>query len=586
MNAKSFLLALTLAASLSLCGCGGCANNGGNGAKADDATPADAKPQAVSESPKHKARKALADEDLSPEATATYAYLLYMQARMDDDEDMLLATADVWQKNGVPAQMWMEAGIWLYGRKSPHAVPFLQRACSLWPDDESLALLCAEAMGDAEMAQDGIAMMQDYLKRHPDSLDGRIELALLLIKTSQFDAAEKLFQSVDKDKRTGLVNYYHARALIAMHRQEEAIPLLQQTLQDMPDFAEALTELAFLREQRGEYREARPLYERLLKLNFAPQDIRLRLINVSLQLNQPQKAVTYVTQGPDETPFKLAAASLFVQARHFLQAEGILRRIVDAGGAPAEVYMLLADLSYQHRHDLPMALSWLDKVSDQGAEGWRIQLLRSQLLAESGQKEEALDTVRKAQKTWPDVVEFMEFEIRMLASDQKMTDALAVARKATARWPENGSLAFLLGSLLDENGKKDEAFSVMDNILKTQPDNHQALNYVGYTLAERNEDIGRAVQLLVRANELAPNQSYIVDSLAWALFRAGRVDEAWTEIRRAVQLDEKADPTIWEHYGDIAAKLGLMDEARKGWNEALQRQPANAEALQQKLKQQ
>ena len=584
MNAKTFLLALSLAASLSLCGCGGCANNGSNGGKADDATPADTTPRSEAQTP--KARKALADEDLSPEATATYAYLLYMQARMDDDEDLLLAAADVWRKNGVPAQMWMEAGIWLYGRKSPHAVSFLQTARALWPDDESLVLLCAEAMGDADMAQDGIAMMRDYLERHPDSLDGRIELALLLIKTAQFDAAEKLFQGVDKDKRTGLVNYYHARALIAMHRQEEAIPLLQQTLQDMPDFAEALTELAFLREQRGEYREARPLYERLLKLNFAPQDIRLRLINVSLQLNQPQKAVAYVTQGPDETPFKLAAASLFVQARHFLQAESILRKIVDAGDAPAEVYMLLADLSYQHRHDLPMALSWLDKIRNQGAEGWRIQLLRSQLLAEAGQKDEALATVRQAQKTWPDIVDFMEFEIRMLASDQKMTEALAVARKATARWPENGSLAFLLGSLLDENGKKDEAFAVMDNILKIQPDNHQALNYVGYTLAERNEDIGRAVELLVRANELAPNQSYIIDSLAWALFRAGRVDEAWAEIRRAVQLDDKADPTIWEHYGDIAAKLGLRDEARKGWNEALQRQPANAEALQQKLNQQ
>ena len=580
MNAKPLFLALTLTASLSLFGCGGCANNKGkadeNSTATEATTPAGAAP----------ARKSLADADLTPEAGATYAYLLYMQARLDDNEDLLLAAADVWQRSNVPAQMWMEAGVWLFGRKSPQAVEFLQKALKLWPDDESLVLLCAEAMADADVAHDGIAMMRSYLERHPDSVDGRIELALLLIKSARFDEAERLFKSVDKDKRTGLVNYYHARALIAMHRQEEAIPLLQQAMQDMPDFAEAMTELAFLHEQRGEYREARPIYERLLKLNFAPQDIRLRLINVSLQMNQPQKALAYLAQGPDETPFKLAAASMFVQARHFLQAEGILKKIVASADAPAEVYMLLADLSYQHRHDLQLALSWLDKMPAQGTDAWRAPLLRSQLLADAGQKDEALATIRQGQTTWPDVVDFQEFEIRMLASDGKMDEALAAAKKAAKRWPDNGSLAFLLGSLLDESGDKDGAFKVMNAILEQQPDNHQALNYVGYTLAEKNEDIDRAVKLLTRANELAPNQSYIVDSLAWALFRAGRIDEAWQEIRRAVQIDDKADPTIWEHYGDIAAKLGQQEEARKGWNEALKRQPANAEALREKLKQQ
>ena len=58
---------------------------------------------------------------------------------------------------------------------------------------------------------------------------------------------------------------------------------------------------------------------------------------------------------------------------------------------------------------------------------------------------------------------------------------------------------------------------------------------------------------------------------------------------------ELAAQTILQHFWhrhlpvrpiDIAAKLGKPEEARKGWNEALKRQPANAEALQEKLKQQ
>ena len=61
-----------------------------------------------------------------------------------------------------------------------------------------------------------------------------------------------------------------------------------------------------------------------------------------------------------------------------------------------------------------------------------------------------------------------------------------MARAAVKTWPDNTDLAFLLGSLLDETGDKKNAFTVMEGILTNHPDNYQALNYVGYTLAEEN----------------------------------------------------------------------------------------------------
>ena len=123
----------------------------------------------------------------------------------------------------------------------------------------------------------------------------------------------------------------------------------------------------------------------------------------------------------------------------------------------------------------------------------------------------------------------------------------------------------------------------MEQLLALHPDNYQALNYVGYTLAEENRDLDRAMTLLVRANEIAPNMSYIVDSLAWAYYKAGKIDDALKEIRRAVTLDEHTDASIWEHYGDIAAQAGLKDEARTAYQKAMELKPDNAEALRQRL---
>ena len=64
------------------------------------------------------------------------------------------------------------------------------------------------------------------------------------------------------------------------------------------------------------------------------------------------------------------------------------------------------------------------------------------------------------------------------------------------------------------------------NILDRDPDNATALNALGYTLADRTDRYDEAYALIVRANELKPNDPAITDSLGWALYRLGRYDEA------------------------------------------------------------
>ena len=191
----------------------------------------------------------------------------------------------------------------------------------------------------------------------------------------------------------------------------------------------------------------------------------------------------------------------------------------------------------------------------------------------------------RARRKTADAPELCDAEIRLLARLKRMPEALLAAKTGAALWPDQAELAFLLGSVLDESGDKKAAMEIMEKVIALQPDNFQALNYVGYTLAEQGRDLDRALQLLGRADELSPNQSYIIDSLAWALFKSGRLEEALTQIRRAVKLGERIDPSIWEHYGDIAARLGLKDEARTAYSKALELKPANAEALRQRLSQ-
>ena len=74
--------------------------------------------------------------------------------------------------------------------------------------------------------------------------------------------------------------------------------------------------------------------------------------------------------------------------------------------------------------------------------------------------------------------------------------------------------------------------------------------------------------MIRKASELSPDDASITDSLGWAQFKRGKVDEAITTLQRAAQKDpDQAE--IQEHLGDALYKSGRRFEARFAWHAAL-----------------
>ena len=555
--------------SLSLLGCGGCAST---------------QPRSGAASPSFQGIEILPEEkELSPAAKDTYAYLLYMQALADEDEELLLQAAQQMTGGTLPAKAWLEGALWLDSRRSEKVLPLLELGLQVWPDDLPLNLFSAEALAAHGKTEQGLEQIQAFVARHPDSLDARMELILLLVKAKRFDEAEKHIGNIAAGERTPMVDYYHARALIGMQRRAEAIPLLQKAIQAMPDFVEALVELAYAYEQQKQWNEARTVYEKLLKLQVSEQDVCLRLVHLSLRLNQPEKALKYFRKGPDAAAFKLTAISMFLESRHYLQAERLLKEMLDEPSVPPDVFLMLAGIARDQRRDTELALSWLARIPATSSTAVQAEGLKAQILADAGKEKEALASVRDLQQRHARNETLLLLEVRLLARLKAMDEALARARQAVEIVPESSELAFTLGSLLDSLGKRDEAMKVMQGIIASHPEHYQALNYVGYSLAVQGKDLEHALELLQRADRLAPDQFFIVDSLAWALFRLGRTEEALQTIRRAVALVPSPEAEILEHYGDIAAAAGQKEEARKAYEQALKLKPANADSLRQRL---
>ncbi len=114
--------------------------------------------------------------------------------------------------------------------------------------------------------------------------------------------------------------------------------------------------------------------------------------------------------------------------------------------------------------------------------------------------------------------------------------------------------------------------------LKLNPDQPQVLNYLGYGLVDRGEKLDEALGMIERAVAADPEKGYIIDSLAWALFRLGRYEEALAPMERASVL-EPVDPIVTDHLGDVYWKVGRTLEARFQWHRALSFEPTEKDAL-------
>lgn len=149
--------------------------------------------------------------------------------------------------------------------------------------------------------------------------------------------------------------------------------------------------------------------------------------------------------------------------------------------------------------------------------------------------------------------------------------------------PDHAELHFRLGALLDKMGQKKQSIQQLKTAIKKDPFHVQALNYLGYTYAEKGINLDEAEDLIRRALKFRPNDGFILDSLGWVYFKKKKYDEALIELEKAWKLAPN-DPVIGEHLADTYAKKILWDKALKTYRRVLELNPKDKENILKKMK--
>ncbi|MFQ5562681.1 MAG: tetratricopeptide repeat protein [Parvularculaceae bacterium] len=227
--------------------------------------------------------------------------------------------------------------------------------------------------------------------------------------------------------------------------------------------------------------------------------------------------------------------------------------------------------------DYERAIEILDGVTPASPHYEQARVEQASALATLGAEDEAIKLLKKTARQDKEAAEARLALAGLLAAQDRHEDAVKVLTGVISGLddnPEEDAWRFFVarGASLLELDRWPEAEADLKRAVEIAPEEETALNYLGYSWAERGVNLEKAFDLIEKAVSLRPGSGAITDSLGWAHYQLGNYEEAVIQLERAAAM-EPADPTITDHLGDVYWRLGRKLEARYQWMRALELDP-------------
>ena len=238
-------------------------------------------------------------------------------------------------------------------------------------------------------------------------------------------------------------------------------------------------------------------------------------------------------------------------------------------------WLLMADL-LERQEQIDLALAAYGAIPTGVVQSINAQLGRASVLETAERVPEALEVYAGLVARHPSLLQIRYLQAQTLRRAERYEAAIA-AYSVAIELAEARNILFwqlLNGRAVTRHQVDDWLAAEADfrAALVLAPNQPFVLNYLGYSLVERNEHLDEALDMIERAVEQRPNSGFIVDSLGWVYFILERFEEAVPVLERAVAL-EPVDPVINDHLGDAYWMAGRKREAEFQWHRALSFDP-------------
>ncbi len=386
-----------------------------------------------------------------------------------------------------------------------------------------------------------LSIMKRVTDPHLDDPRAGYAVALMALMWRDFPTAEDEIAGV-LERHPDWTRGHALQSRIYQARGDRAAArrVLEEAIGRMPDDLLLNETLARLLVEDEEYEQAYAQFQKVERLRPEDADVQYSLGVLAMQLERPEDARDYFNR---------------------LQQMGKHRNGV--------AYYLGRIEQQQERPD--QAVGWYKKVAG-GEFRYDSQVRIAQTLAEAGRLQAAREWFQGLRIQMPEKsAQLFLLEVDLVQEYGTPDQVMGLYDKALQAHPGSEDLLYARGLYAVSMDRLDLLERDMRAIIARNPENVDALNALGYTLADKTDRLQEALALITRALALKPTSAAILDSMGWVQYRLGNYPRAVEYLRKALALQPDAE--IASHLGEVLWVMGEQEQARRVWKQAQQRDP-------------
>lgn len=461
-----------------------------------------------------------------------------------------------------------------------------------------------------------------WLKLQPDNTDAREALATALLELKQIPAArQELVRVLQAEQARNNLEQAYLRIAAMLGRagaRDTALDLMRELVALHPQVPSSHFALAHLAVRSGDLDAAATAVDRALVLKPEWEDavlFKARILVSQKNAAQAQRYFEgYLEAHPGATNIRLHYARYLVDQKQWEQARDQFKKVVAEKPEDADSVYAVALLALQTNR-LEEAEAYLQRVLKLRPDNDQARIYLGQALEQNKRYAEAarwygevqpgesylearsrlaivtakrgdLNKARNLLHAIPtdndqQRVQLVLAEEQLLRDAKQFREALDMLTSALDRFPGDKDLLYARALVAERLDMLALLETDLRAILARDPKNANALNALGYTLADRTNRYAEAQALLTQALEQKPEDPFVLDSMGWLLYRQGNNAEAIKYLKRAIAI--RSDAEIAAHLGEVLWVVGERNEAESVWTRALRDTP-DSEALRDVIK--
>jgi len=442
----------------------------------------------------------------------------------------------------------------------------------------SLSLLAARVFQQKKSLLQALNISNRLAKEHPDFIPGGLFHIELLVSSRQMEAAinaaKLLIKKSPNDRyRLQLANLYYQS-----HQYELAIEHYKRLLIANPVDKVAMYGLGACYYLTEQFDKSIEIYRQLSPMEYRSDIVNFFLAEMYREKHMVEEAIEYyakIDTGRYYGEAKIKIAELLKETQSIYQAIEFLE---NASAQDPERSHLWANTLADYLisiNQVDQALSLINKQLQQAPENKSLLLSKVELTLRLNP--ENLNNLLDELAPQKFVVESERFVLAvafLLRENQLIPDAVNWLGKIIKKNPYQTELYYNRALIASEIEDYQTTIDDLRKLLNIKSNHYEAMNALGYTLADINQDLDEAFYLISEAVRHNPNNAAMHDSLGWIYYRIGEFDNAEEELRKALKLDYQGD--VAAHLSEVLFESQKSKEAAKILKKALHDFPKNS----------